>query len=419
MGYSFSKELLDQLKQCDLVSYFRSRFPDIPIHRSGEYYVARCPHPDHKDKNPSFRIHYDTKTKWYSWTCFACHCGKKGERTASGKINRGSDAIAFVTWLSDYNGSPHILTFQEAVLILLRFFHIPIPEEKKTPITKQEYLNSILSDTFQRHFHGSYAEQYIIGRGLNYDILLKYHVGTDGNRLAIPLTDYHNKVQGFIYRHLHGEEPKYIHSSAKDGFIKSQYLFGLEYLDPSCKKALITEGCLDVMMADQYGIKNVLACLGTAFTESHGVLLHNFGITEATLVFDGDTAGQHAIKNAITVLHKIGIKCNVVKLPNEMDLCDFALKYKNETQDILSLYTVPSYEYELDAIAEKYRARKHQIQRECLPIILKQVDAFVRQEEYDLFRQYVFNEFDIRLEQEHVRETQTNMENPVSSETAA
>ena len=408
-----------QLKKCDLVKYFKSRFPNIPIHRSGEYYIARCPHPDHRDENPSFRIHYDAATGWYSWTCFSCHCGKKGERTASGKINKGSDAVAFVMWLSDYNGSSHVLTFQEAVLVLLKFFHIPIPEEKKRPVTKQEHMNCILSNTFQEYFHDSLAEKYVLSRGLNHNILLKYHVGTDGYRLAIPLTDYHNRIQGFIYRHLNGEEPKYIHSSAKDGFIKSQYLFGLEHLDLSRKSVFITEGCLDVMMADQYGMKNVLACLGTAFTDGHAVLLKNLGITEVVLVFDSDPAGRHATSNAIQLLHNVKIQCKVISLPDEMDLCDFAKTHKEKTEEDLVWYTVPDYEYELGPLAKAYQEKKKKIQQEYLSDILKKAMVFTIQKDYDLFRQYIFSEFDIRLEQEHVRKTQTDLENPVPPQTAA
>lgn len=419
MGYSFSNELLTKLKQCDLVKYFKSRFPDIPIRRSGEYYIARCPHPDHHDENPSFRIHYDSSNGWYSWVCFSCHSGKKGEKTAFGKVNRGSDAIAFVIWLSDYNGSPHVLTFQEAVLVLLKFFHLPIPEDKKQPVTKQEYINSILSSTFQKYFSNSYAEKYALNRQLSKDTIFKYHLGTDGDRLAIPLVDYNHRIKGFMYRYLRGEEPKYIHSSAHDGFIKSCYLFGIEHLDTSKKKVFITEGCFDVMMADQYGLNNVLACLGTALTENHIAILKEFGITEVILIFDGDDAGKHATDRAIALLNKANMSCKVVTLPNKMDLYDFAVKYKSDISNMLLWYIVPDYEYKLGTAARMYNNKKKQIQQEYLPCILKEAARFIEQKEYDIFRQYIFSEFDIRLEQEHVRKAQTNMEDPIPPETAA
>lgn len=413
MGYCFSKELLAKLKQCDLVKYFKSRFPKIPIHKSGEYWIARCPHPDHHDETPSFRIHYDSKNGWYSWMCFACHAGKKGELTQNGKIIRGSDAIAFVIWLSDYNGSPHILSFQEAVIELLQFFNLPVPEEKKRIVTKQERMNEILSEAFQQGFHGSEAESYALNRGLSEETLKRFHVGTDGERLAIPLINERGQIQGMIYRHLHGEEPKYYHSSAHEGFIKSTYLFGTEYLDSSDKNVFITEGCFDVMLASQYGVKNVLACLGTAFTEGHIDLLKHCGIETVSLVFDGDNAGVAATHRAIELLNGSGLSCKVVQLPTGMDLYDLALENKDRTMEFINLYTMPDYRYEFNAAAMAYKMAKYALQEKNMDAIMKKANTFTKQEDYKRFKQYVFDEFDIRLEQEYVRETKTDLENPI------
>ena len=419
MSYSFSREMLTQLKQCDLVKYFKSRFPDIPIHRSGEYYVARCPHPDHDDRNPSFRIHYDQSTGWYSWTCFSCHNGKKGEVMPSGKVNRGTDAVAFVIWLSDYIGSPHVLTFQEAVIMLLNFFHIPLPAEKKKAMQPHEIINRMLSSVFREKFPGSRSEAYMLQRGFTRDTLERFHVGTDGDRIAIPLTDHSGTVQGFNYRHINGEEPKYIHSSARDGFIKSQYLFGLEQLDASQPCAYLTEGCMDVMMASQYRLRNVLACLGTAPQDSHAELLMKHHIQKVFLVFDGDEKGAAATKKAIDILRRHDIRCGIVSLPDGEDLCDFFRQRKENGITDLQQYTMPDYEYLLHDFASIYKEQKHRAQQRYLPEILEQASVFTSQEEYNLFLQYVYNEFDLRLEKRYVREAQKDMENSLPAQTAA
>ena len=419
MGYSFPKELLIRLKQCNLVEYFQARFPDIPIHKSGDYYVARCPHPDHEDHNPSFRIHYDAQTGWYSWTCFACHSGKKGASTLTGKKNYGSDAIAFVQWLSDYSGTSHVMGFQEAVLELSRFFKITVPSPKKRVLSKQESIFDILLQAFCASFPNSEAQQYCIKRGLSADILKKYHAGTDGERLAFPLINQDRSIKGFIYRHLHQEEPKYIHSSAREGFIKSEYLFGSEHIDHSCHEAVITEGCFDVMMAQQYNMRNVFACLGTALTSKHAQLLKDLRIRSVILAFDGDEAGRCAIQRSIPLLREQGLSCYVATLPNNMDLCDFACKHKENTTTALQLYTMPDYEYELRDAAESYRTKKRRAQQEFIQAILQKASMIKDQKEYTMFRQYIFNEFDIQLETRDVQETQANLANPVSAETAA
>lgn len=413
MGYCFSKEILTKLKQCDLVKYFKSRFPKIPIHKSGEYWIACCPHPDHHDETPSFRIHYDNKSGWYSWMCFACHAGKKGELTPNGKIIRGSDAIAFVIWLSDYVGSPHILSFQEAVIELLKFFNLPIPEEKERIVTKQERMNEILLEAFQKSFHGSEAEEYALNRGLSEETLKRFHVGTDGERLVIPLVNEKNQISGMIYRHLHGEEPKYYHSSAREGFIKSTYLFGTEFLNPSDKNVFITEGCFDVMLASQYGVSNVLACLGTAFTDGHVELLKRCGIETVSLTFDGDTAGVAATNRAIELLNNSGLSCKVVQLPTGLDLCDLALQNKERTMEFINLYTMPDYRYELNAAAIAYKTAKYALQEKYIDAIIKKASTFTKRKDFNRFKQYVFDEFDIRLEQEYVRKTETDLEDPI------
>ena len=280
-----------------------------------------------------------------------------------------------------------------------------------------EELNQILAESFCERFIGSKAEEYCKSRGFSDDILKKYCIGTDGIRLAIPLYERDGIVKGFIYRNLNGESPKYIHSSAKEGFIKSEYLFGLHHFDPSIRHMIITEGPLDVLAANQYGLFNVTACLGTALTEQHAILLHNLHIEKIYLAFDGDDAGRHATQRAIDILRRQNILCEVIMFPDNMDLFDFAMKYKQQASKMLRQYIIPAYEYEFHSAAEKYHAEKRRIQQEYLTELTKKALHIKNPQEYALFHQYVFSEFDINLETNYVRKTQTNMENPISTET--
>ena len=56
MGHRFNDELIQKIKRLDLVEYFQSVAENPHIEKHGNYFTARCPHPDHEDKHPSFMI---------------------------------------------------------------------------------------------------------------------------------------------------------------------------------------------------------------------------------------------------------------------------------------------------------------------------------------------------------------------------
>jgi DNA primase len=56
-------------------------------------------------------------------------------------------------------------------------------------------------------------------------------------------------------------------------------LYGLYQALPAIrqqKRALLMEGYLDVIISHQYGLKNAVASLGTAFTPDHARLLRRY-----------------------------------------------------------------------------------------------------------------------------------------------
>ena len=124
----YTKQFIEKIKSCGIVKY-ASQYTQLE--KSGYVYQGRCPHPDHNDSDPSFRVFIDQKTGSESWACMGCHCGKKDN-----KENFGSDNIAFVRWMSCNKKSTHVLNFVEAVKILAEFYCIPIEEDKYEFISK-------------------------------------------------------------------------------------------------------------------------------------------------------------------------------------------------------------------------------------------------------------------------------------------
>ena len=102
--------------------------------------------------------------------------------------------------------------------------------------------------------------------------------------------------------------PKYLNSPETPIFQKGRELYGLSQARKALKnfnEIYIVEGYMDVIALAQYGIKNAVACLGTAATVEH--LEKMFRITnKLVFCFDGDTAGKkaawRALENSLTLL---------------------------------------------------------------------------------------------------------------------
>lgn len=416
----FSEALLQQIKESDLVAYIQSIVPDIILEPHGSYYTACCPHPDHDDEHPSFRVWHNKDGTW-SFACMSCHSGKKDLTADPGHRNYGTDAIAFTQWMSDYKGSPHILSFEEAVLKVAEFFKIPVPAEYKPKMSAQEIYFRKLQGLYHYYFmlYDSEPKEYCKMRGLNQQDAATWQIGTDGAKLIFPLFDEHKSLKGFISRTVRDESPKYIHSSAREGFIKSEFLYGLDKIDRSLHSVYVTEGVFDVITATKYGVKNVVACLGTSFMESHAQLLKKNGVKEVTFVFDGDTAGQNALKNAIKNARAVGLLVSIIILPNNLDLDEFCRGRQYRSKQNLEVLKQFDYEYELETFAQEYQSRRNMLQNRYLRHILSKATMIQDADEYAMFCTYILNHFDMRLEQRNVREIKTNLAHSVSAKTQA
>src|SRR5699024_4849092 len=112
-------------------------------------------------------------------------------------------------------------------------------------------------------------------------------------------------------RSLNDQGPKYLNSSESDLFQKNKLLYNFDLAKRYIRKeneAVLFEGYMDVISAYQAGVKNVIATMGTALTESQAKRLKRY-VNEVVICYDGDTAGQEASYKAANLLKKAG--CNV------------------------------------------------------------------------------------------------------------
>lgn len=147
------------------------------------------------------------------------------------------------------------------------------------------------------------------------------------NRLMFPITDVTGRVIGFGGRAMGNQPAKYINSPTTPLFDKSSSIFGLQQARREISAsgtAVVVEGYTDCIMAHQFGFNNVVATLGTSFTQGHARILKRYA-KKIVLLFDSDAAGAEAANRALDICltRRIGIK--LACLPQGKDPCDFLL----------------------------------------------------------------------------------------------
>ncbi len=86
--------------------------------------------------------------------------------------------------------------------------------------------------------------------------------------------------------------------------------------------AILVEGFLDLIVPYQFGIRNVVASLGTALTPDQVKLLARFA-RKVVVNYDGDRAGVQAAKKAIEILLAEDLEVKVLVLPDNADPDEF------------------------------------------------------------------------------------------------
>ncbi|PIE05660.1 MAG: DNA primase, partial [Sorangium cellulosum] len=161
------------------------------------------------------------------------------------------------------------------------------------------------------------------------------------NRLVFAITNIQGQVVGFSGRVLPDPETgevdkqtgKYINSPECPVYKKSDTVFGLFQARQSIRQqelAVVVEGNFDVVSLHARGINNVVAPLGTAFTEAQARAIRRF-TPRATLLFDGDVAGRDAVRKSREPCAAAGLDTRVATLPTGVDPDDFVRAQGAET----------------------------------------------------------------------------------------
>ena len=343
----FIDELLTRTDIIDVIDAY------VPLKKAGKNHKACCPF--HEEKTPSFNVNQD-KQFYY---CFGC--------TASGTA---------ITFLMEHLR----IGFVEAIEDLASRAGMEIPREAynsgdSSSVSNKLYelLESITeyyTNELKNNKNTNNIINYIKKRNINNETRVEFELGfappgwdnlvsnfgksketikllVDAgviikndrggyydrfrNRLIFPIRDQRGRVIGFGGRVLGDETPKYLNSPETQIFQKGRELYGLFQARKALrdlKDIYIVEGYMDVIALAQFGIKNVVATLGTAATFEHIGKL--FRITNKLIFcFDGDKAGKkaawRALENSLSLL-KNGRQVYFIFLPNNEDPDTFVNK---------------------------------------------------------------------------------------------
>ena len=395
--FGFSNNWISDLKGRVNIVSIASKY--IKLDRRGKLYWARCPF--HLEKTPSFAI--NEVEQFYK--CYGC--GLSG------------DVIRFVEMIES-------IDFYDACKILADDCGMELPAFEKSNVIaenkkkKDTYLN-ILRETAKYYYKNlsnpasAPALQYIQKRHLDAKTVLDFGIGyslgwnevvtyltslgfskedmigcgvieqknnnvfdAQAKRLVFPIINSYNEVIGFSSRLLENADfAKYKNTGQTLVFDKSRTVYNINNIKKQkntvgLNEIIIVEGQMDVISLYRNGVKNAVACMGTALTQYHAKELKRF-CDKVVVCFDGDGAGIKATLRSIEILVKAGLNVYVALLPSGVDPDEYILAHGKDSFDKLiadAKYWVDyllyyySTKYNLDKSEEKTRYIS-----ECLAVI--------------------------------------------------
>jgi DNA primase catalytic core len=164
-------------------------------------------------------------------------------------------------------------------------------------------------------------------------------------RLLFPIFVDSKRIAGFGGRLVPGvlegsyeaQSPKYVNSPETPVYHKSRMLYGLPQAMQAIRESgevYVVEGYMDVVGLSMRGVRNVVACCGTAMTEQH---IKRFSglCNRIHLLFDGDSAGRAAAAKAFLPSRNAPIDLSTCFLPDGVDPDDFAAQHGERVAEAL------------------------------------------------------------------------------------
>lgn len=402
---SQSEEIKSKLDIVDIIREY------IPLKPAGINFRALCPF--HREKTPSFMVSPDKQI----WHCFGC--------------SRGGDIFSFVMEIEGVNFVESLRTLASKAGVTLKRQDPKLTSKRNRLLDIMEiaanYYHKVLFDNKQ----AGKIREYLTKRSLTEETIEEWQIGyspdswddlinllkgkgfsenevflaglsskKEGSsrfynrfrdRIMFPIFDTNGAIVAFsarvnpAYAEASAGKPenengfkmgKYINSPATMIYDKSRVLFGLDKAKMNIRNndlAIIVEGQMDVITAQQNGFKNVVAISGTALTVEQIGLLKRY-TNNITLAFDADVAGQIAADRGIREAMRAEMNIKVIVMPGYKDPDEYIRDNPDEWRKaVQSAKSIMQYYFDrifpslnLDKVEDKRQATK-----EILPILAK------------------------------------------------
>lgn len=337
---------IDEVKdRLDIVEFIQSY---VPLKKAGKNYKGLCPF--HAEKTPSFVVFPDSGR----WHCFGA-CGTGGDvftfimKQENLEFGEALKTLAQRAGVELEPPSPQMAEAEKHLNLLREinqaaatyFYHLLIHSDEA--VKARAYLE-------KRGMKRETLDRFQIGYALDqWDGLLKYltsrryaledtveaglaiergdgsgHYDRFRGRVIFPIRDHRGRTIGFGGRVLDDSVPKYLNSPQTRLFDKSSVLFGLDQAKVGIRttgQAIIVEGYMDVLMAHQHGLNNVVAQMGTALTEAQLARLKRH-TQQFVLALDSDVAGDRATLRGLDVARQV-MDREVIPVPTARGLIRF------------------------------------------------------------------------------------------------
>ena len=416
----YDQYFIDDLKdRADLVRIIE---PYVPLKKKGKDWMGCCPF--HQEKTPSFSV---SPTKGF-YKCFGC--------------GKGGNAYTFLMEMEGLN-------FPEAIQRVAEMSGVPLPEpiddkqyeqnkkrkqEKKQVSDQVIELNKIALDFWELELQSKNpkakaAREYLESRGISEEIQKQFHVGFSPDswdsllnhlretgaeeklieqsglvsvneekdrvfdrfrgRIMFPVLDVNGNAIAFGARAMGDDQPKYLNSPETPAYVKGQHLYGLFQSREEIRRkkfVILVEGYLDLIALYQFGVTNVAASLGTAFTPEQSKLLSRFA-KKVVINYDGDDAGIKAARRAIEMLLPNDFEIKVLVLPEGNDPDDFIRANGTDSYDEARGRALPFLQFALETSLSGRRLanarQKAEAIEEVLPVLASVKNPIQKRESFD------------------------------------
>ena len=336
----FDNHFIDQIRNSisiiDLIGGY------VHLKKSGTNQAALCPF--HNERTPSFLVSENKQI----FKCFGC--------------GTGGDIFKFVMLIEN-------LTFPEAVRHLAERNGIAIPRSGKDADLKTEKRRGLLEimeiavDFYRRCLpHRQNAAEvmgYLRNRGIEISTIEQFGIGfapagrqllellkqqgysveqalacglvvesQSGqyyekfrSRIMFPIRDLSGRPIAFGGRIWGDGVPKYLNSPETLLYNKSSHLYALDLSRNEIRRrdfAVLVEGYFDCAVPYQFGMRNVVASLGTSLTQDQVKVLGRY-TRNVIISYDPDSAGMAATMRSIDLFLEQGFRVNIAELPGGQD----------------------------------------------------------------------------------------------------